>query len=166
MRKIEIEKLEIEAANALNKVPKGDSLGTFLFEAISRLTISVAIETVALKRENEEIKVLLRKRLLPEERAYHGMWHCPGTILRSGEEIKDAFSRLQKKEYKTIFEGEPIFVDFLNHPDEKRGHFLQLIFLVKADKTIEGEWFPINKLPKGIIEQHRQLINISVKKFK
>ena len=66
-----------------------------LFDALALLIISVAIEAVCLRvnPQTKKIEVLLTQRSL-KNTAYPGEWHCPGSILRRGEDIKDVFERL------------------------------------------------------------------------
>ena len=143
--------------NALKQIDPGKPYGTELFDALAKLTISVAIEAVCLRWNpaTRKIEVYLVKRSL-KETAYPGEWHCPGTVMRPGEEIEDTFRRLSKKEFGAGFLKRQ-FVANLNNPTEARGHFISVLYLcVLEEKGNErGRWFPIDKLPKKTVKGHR-----------
>src|SRR3989338_5641250 len=74
--------------------------GAPLFNAFARLTVSVAVEAVCLRKKlgTGEFEVYLTKRSL-DETAYPGQWHIPGTVMRPMEDLEDAFARLGAKEF-------------------------------------------------------------------
>mgnify|MGYP001374638995 CR=1 FL=1 len=70
------------AAALLNSLPN-TPLGTELFDAVLRKTVSCCVEAVVVNGEYP-IKVLLKRRA-DNDTTYPGQWHCPGTFLRPGE---------------------------------------------------------------------------------
>lgn len=157
------------AIKALAKIDPSMPYGPELFGAIARVSVSVAFEAVAFRINNKGgIEVNLRQRE-SNDPAYPGLWHCPGSVMRSGESFVNVFSRLSDKEFGMIVSGWR-FVDFVNSPEEERGHFLSLIFLVNLDpiprtdwfvKTSPDpmtEWFPVDQLPENIVDGHRDII--------
>lgn len=144
------------AVEALKKIDPKLPYGTELFNEISRLSVGVAIEAVILRITPQGKEVFLTKRKPGE--AYEGLWHCPGTFLRPGEVIEDAFLRLEEKEKVGKFLNKK-FIDFANNPFEERGHIIQLIFLCELepldDRYKEDVWFPVNNLPiDKMVENH------------
>lgn len=158
-----IEILRKEATEALNKVPREPYNNIPFYNALARFTISIAIDAVILRKKEGKVEVLLKQRSLGE--VYPGQWHCPGTVLRTGEEIASAFARLEKKELGALLKDEPVFVSFLNNLKEERGHFIHLIFLAELDVCTQGEWFSVDKLPEDTIENHKAIVRIATKKF-
>lgn len=131
--------------------------GTELFNEIARVTVTTCIEAVILRTKFNSIEVFLAKRPLGE--AYGGFWHCPGTFLRVGEDEADAFKRLEEKEKVGKFINKR-FISYKNNSHEERGHIIQLIYLCDIEPVVgnAGTWFPVDKLPKNIVENHRDII--------
>ena len=141
-------------------------MGTRLFDAIARKTVSVAIEAVCLRMFHDGIRVYLIERSL-NDTAYCGQWHCPGSVMRSGEDVKDVFERLVKREFGSSINSWK-FVANVNHTDEERGHFFSLVYLCDLDLELErrGKWFSINNLPDNIVLFHKEkVIPIAVGAF-
>jgi ADP-ribose pyrophosphatase YjhB (NUDIX family) len=147
-------------ANALKQIDPGKPYGPELFDALARLTLSVAIEAVCLRLNpaTRLIEVYLVQRS-QEETAYPGEWHCPGTVMRPGEETEDVFQRLSKKEFGAGFLKRQ-FVANVNHPTEARGHFFSLVYLCVLEEkgSLRGTWFPVDQLPDKTVESHRKRI--------
>lgn len=146
--------------NALKQIDPGNPYGAELFDALARLTVSVATEAVCLRINptTKKIEVYLVKRSL-KETAYPGEWHCPGTAMRPGEEVEDTFRRLSKKEFGAGFLKRQ-FVANTNHPTETRGHFFSVVYLCVLEEkgSLRGKWFPIDKLPKKTVKFHRMRV--------
>ena len=144
----------------LNKLDPKKPYGPKLFNALARLTVSVAIECVALQIENQTTEILLTRRA-KNDLLYPWYWHFPGTILRPGEKLTDAFERLAKKEFRTPLKPKKDFIAFCNIPNCERGHELSLLFRVYLEKNPKGQWFSIYDLPKKIVPYHKnELITI------
>jgi ADP-ribose pyrophosphatase YjhB (NUDIX family) len=142
----------------LREIDPSHPYGPELFDALARLTVSVAIEAVCLRLnpQSRNVEVYLVKRS-ETETAYPGEWHCPGTVIRPGEEFSSAFERLSRKEFGAKF-LETRFVSNLNHPTEARGHFLSMVYLCILGETsgaLRGQWFPVKALPEKTVIHHR-----------
>jgi ADP-ribose pyrophosphatase YjhB (NUDIX family) len=140
----------------LNQVDPHKPLGTPLFDAIARLTIGVAIETVSLRHGTGGVEVYMTQRSL-EESAYPGEWHCPGSFIRHGEKIDDVMRRLEKKETGISFSSAREIAT-INNPKEARGHIFQIVHLCTIEGQGKGKWFPLDQLPKNTVQQHREVI--------
>ncbi len=146
-------------AGLLRLINPHKPLGTKLFDAIARVSVSVAFEAVALRRNRQtgETEVFLIQR--PEnDSAYPGQWHVPGSVLHPSENDEHVLKRLSRREF-----GVPIikskFVAMVSTPGEVRGHFLSLVYRVELDGDPKnGNWFPVNKLPKQTVETHKKYI--------
>jgi len=154
-----------ELFGRLGQIEPKKPYGVELFDALARLTITVAVEAVCLKRDaHEQVQVYLVQRA-QDDTAYPGQWHCPGSAMRPGEEIQDVIKRLEKKEFDLPLLSS-LFVENFNHPGEERGHFFSLIYLCSMGEKegMRGKWFPIDGLPEKMVEHHRQaIIPIGVK---
>jgi hypothetical protein len=143
--------------------------GTRLFNALARVTVSVAFEAMAIRRNKDSgsLEVYLKKRAM-NDTAYPGEWHAPGSVMRPREGEIDVFTRLSKNEFMakvTIVS----FIDYLNHPQEQRGHFFTPVYLISTEGAKVDEthgWFPIDQLPTPMVGHHEKtLIPMAVKKF-
>ena len=144
------------AAFCLGLVEPGP-LGTELFDAIARHSVTLAVEAVCLRRGQRGIEVLLTQRPL-DDTAYPGEWHCPGSVLRPGEEFEDVFERLADREFRGLVSSWR-FVGEMNNPEEARGHFVSRIYLVVPEgEPKKGEWFTVDDLPKNTVDHHRDSI--------
>lgn len=144
------------------------SLGKRLFEAVARLSVSVAFEAVCLRKNKQtsQIEVFMLQRDLRD--SYPGQWHIPGSVFRPGEQPKDVARRLATKEFRTEitsnFKSEGMV--FYQEP---RGWFLSLVYLVKCKRMPikHGRWWSVNDLPKNIVPHHlNYVIPVAVKVFK
>lgn len=161
----------------LGKIDPKQPYGTELFDALAKVALSVAVEAVCLRLEPwsepdlceqlqcRNVHVYLTKRS-EDETAYPGEWHCPGSVMRPGEEVKDVFARLSKSEFGTNLLSWR-FVTNVNHPTEARGHFLSLVYLCElGDENQKGSWFPVHQLPEKTILTHRvRIIRAAVGAF-
>ena len=150
----EIRKNAVLALKAINpQLP----YGTELFNEIARVTVGTAIEAVILRKKFGCTEVFLTKR--PDGEAYGGLWHCPGTFLRPGEDEADAFKRLEDKEKVGKFTNKR-FIGYKNTPNEERGHIIQLIFLCDIEPVAGnvGTWYPVDNLPTNIVDNHRVIL--------
>ena len=147
-------------------VHPGNSLDRRLFESIARLTISVALEGVLLRRKKDQIEVFMLQR--GKEESFSGQWHTPGSVFRPGEFPKDVVRRLSEREFKTTVSlMSDCIADSL--VQESRGWFLSRVYLVEAEgkPNAKGRWFPVSKLPKNTISFHKNfVIPKAVKEFK
>ena len=148
------------AVSALAEIDPTKPYGTELFNAIARLSVTVALEIVCLRENppNKQIEILMIQRSI-KDAAYPGEWHCPGAVKRPGETDLEVINRLNKKELK----AEIISFDFVGNceiTEEVRGHFYDPVYLCQIKQTPEtkGTWFPIDSLPESTVNHHRDSI--------
>lgn len=161
----------LELLKALSEIDPKQPYGTELFDALARLTISVAPEAVCLRLQHylseidttrlSEIQVYLVQRA-PDDTAYPGEWHCPGSVMRPGETFEDVLERLAKREFGANLTSVR-FVANLNPSKadpEARGTFLSVVYLCTLEdkKGLRGKWFPVDKLPNKTVWHHRARI--------
>ena len=127
-----------------------------LWEQLTRLTITVAVETIALRQGANGPEVLLVQRPTNEP-AYPGEWHSPGSVMRVGEQIEDVIKRLEEKEFGAKLLNYK-FIGNFNNLHEFRGHFFTPIYLCEVAPSGRGTWFPINNLPERTLKHHREII--------
>lgn len=150
-----------ELITGLKAIDRTKPYGTVLCDALWALCVSPAIEAVCLRliSQTKSVEVYLTQRS-PDDTAYPGEWHCPGSLMRPMEEFDDTMIRLGKREFGgKILSAQ--FVANVNHPTEARGHFLSLVYLCTLDEKAEGlkgEWFPVDQLPEKTVECHRYRI--------
>jgi len=131
--------------------------GTRLFNALARLTVTVALETVCFRRNGLDIEVFLVTRSMKDS-AYPGGKHVPGSAMRCGEQESDVFRRLSDREYGARI-TKATFVCNFNHTEEARGHFFTPIYLVELEgEPTGGHWYPVNNMPAETIEHHRDIV--------
>jgi ADP-ribose pyrophosphatase YjhB (NUDIX family) len=134
-------------------------LGTRLFEAIARLSVSVAFEAVLLRKNKKtgEVEVFMTKRE-PHE-SFPGQWHCPGAVFRPGERPETVLKRLAKAEFKTKMTTDGVCRASI-FSDEKRGTFVSQVYSVKAlgTPTKQGRFWPVKNLPANTIFVHKNSI--------
>jgi len=151
----------------LGQVDPKKPLGTELFNALARLTITVAVEAVCLKKNptTGKIEVYLVQRS-PTDSAYAGQWHCPGSAFRPGEDELNVFWRLSRNEFGGELENWKFLFNF-NNRQEARGHFFSAVYLCKmAHVKGRGTWFPVDQLPEVTVEHHRDnIIPMTVQTF-
>lgn len=142
--------------------------GIELFNALARVTVSVAIEAVCLRYNSgtKKVEVYMTQRS-PDDTAYPNEWHSPGSIFRPGEEIDDVFSRLEKREFGGRLLSKR-FVANVNYPTEARGHIFSIVYLCTLEDKpeLKGKWFPVSELPEKTVEHHiRRVIPAAVGAF-
>ena len=147
----------------LNKINPKQPYGTELFNALARLTVSVAIEAVCLRQnlENQDIEIYLAQRS-SDDSAYPNEWHCPGSVMRPGESFEDVLQRLAGREFKANLISAKFVANINPSPlsPEERGHFLSIVYLcvVEEAQNQRGKWFSIDNLPDRIVEGHLKRI--------
>ncbi len=127
------------------------------FAGLAPLVTSIAVEPVAMRRNTVgQIEVFLRQRK-PHE-SFAGFWHCPGSLLRVGEQPAGVLARLKQADLGSIRHyqyvgGEPICCA------EPRGWFMLLIYLVELEHASpEGTWWPVNDLPDDLAPHHKLIV--------
>jgi hypothetical protein len=150
-------------AKLLNRIKPG-SYDTPLFNALARLTQSLAFEAVVLRvnEKTSKIEVYVRQRGTREEgeTVYISQWHAPGSVKRPGERWRDVANRLEKE-----FGTRIAWFERLSPPldtDEERGSFESTIFAVE----LAGEpryddrhrWVAVDDLPQVTVDHHEDHI--------
>jgi hypothetical protein len=163
----DLDEIKEQAAKLLNQVPQKEPLGTKLFNAVARHTVGIAFEAVLLRRKGEDIEVFLTLRENIE--AYGGLWHCPGSFFRALETEKDVLKRLSQKEYGAKITS-CFFCQDSFEPEERGGICLDRIYLItlkdEPNPINKGMWFNVDRLPRNIVNGHRdKIIPIAVKYF-
>jgi ADP-ribose pyrophosphatase YjhB (NUDIX family) len=139
------------------------SFGTKFFEALARITVTFALETVYLRRRPDGTLEILLTLRGPKE-AYADSWHSPGSVKRFREAFVEIIARLAAREFGVaIFallpEKEWVVLDV---PDEPRGPFVVAIALVASKEEIQEtearKWFSLSGLPENIVPQHRDVL--------
>lgn len=147
-------------AGLLGYIDPTQPYGTALFDALARLSWSIAFEAVTLRQNaaTGEVEVYLRQREA-NDTAYPSQWHCPGTVIRPGERPQHQANRLEKEfgcpiNYYTRIAG--------LYTSEERGSFLSEIYSVElgGDPRIDDRhrWFPVTDLPEVTVDFHRNHI--------
>lgn len=152
-----------EAAELLNQLPD-TPLGTSLFNAVARKSITIAFEAVLFRRIDQGIQVYLTQRSASE--AYPGQWHCPGSAFRPEEGPAEVAGRLAVREFKRPFVGWRYVDDFFY--GEERGWFLSKVYLVEIEGDPDVDdgayWCPVHDLPDNLVKHHRtDVIPIALK---
>lgn len=154
-------------ATVLRRINPREPLGTALFDAITPLSWSIAFEAVWLRRGEITAEVYLRQRS-PTDTAYPNEWHCPGSAFRpfEGEAKMNAEEMVAARLARSEFGKEASItnfklVDTLFNPQEARGSFLSLIYLVEVETATlgkTGRWFRVDELPEVTVYHHRETI--------
>lgn len=128
--------------------------GFKLFNALARVTVTTSCEAVIFRVNAEgKTEVLLTQRTSGE--IYAGKLHCPGSVMRPGEDLSHVFERISKNEIGTRI-TKYTFKGVISNRREKRGHFMQLIFHVELEgEPVKGKWYGLESLPENIIDFHR-----------
>ena len=134
-----------------------DPLTKSEFEAVAKVTVSVAFEAVLFRGEGTAREIYLTQRQADD--AYAGQWHCPGSIFRPGEQAENVVARLAAREFKTptTTDGKCLGDYFFA---EERGWFLARVYLVQAENPAaeHGQWWPIDNLPDKLVWHHRERV--------
>src|SRR3989344_6141080 len=149
-----------ELLKMLAEIEPRKPYGTALFDALAKATISIGVEAVCLRLNLEKkVEVYLTQRS-PNDAAYPGEWHCPGSVLRPTENWEDVFKRLAEREFGGRISSTR-FIANANDPAEARAHFISVIYLCTLEEPTEnpkGKWFPVNHLPEKTVDCHRYRI--------
>lgn len=149
----------------LHEWRKGKLLPIEIFESVLKFClVHVSVEMVFLRRRKIDgrwrVQVFLKER--ETERAYHGLWHSPGSYIRQGERFTDVIRRIERDEVGPARVGRRRFAGVINYLDRKRGHTVSPVFvcrLIGTPKT--GRWFDVNNLPKNFVPIHHDLLRLA-----
>lgn len=129
-----------------------------IFDQAVRLVVCSTIVIVPLKKTPRGLAVLLRPREKDrDDPVWPGFWHLPGTMLRPSDkegDYSDAFGRLLLGEIGTNQTSSSLTFVRTAFTKTKRGpeHTQLYYMLVDGEEPAGGRFFPIDKLPKPIIE--------------
>ncbi|MBI2426760.1 MAG: hypothetical protein HYV34_02840 [Candidatus Kerfeldbacteria bacterium] len=162
-----VDEIREQAASLLDQLNPFDPLGTRLFNAVARHSVSVSVEAVCLRRTGRGVGVFLSLR--GEEESFPEEWHCPGSIQRPGETEEQVLQRIQRKELRVPIVS-ALKADEWDNPGEgARGHTRHLIYIVslnRGDEVATGMWFLVSNLPPDTIHYHRnEVIPRAVRAF-
>ncbi len=151
------------------------NFGTDLFNVMSPYWWTPAIEGVAIRRNptTEKIQVFLTRRA-PDEASYPNELHCPGTGLRSADAYKQApktqFDRLSRVE--GFHSTGHTFVGIKYTPEEERGPYVSLVYLVDPEDIIEAgesrwyDWENVKNDPTLVYHHRDPIIPMALEAFK
>ncbi|HWZ65486.1 MAG TPA: hypothetical protein VNX65_01665 [Patescibacteria group bacterium] len=137
-----------------------------LFMEFYRLTPAPIMQIIPLRRDsNGDIEVLMIQRA-PDEPFLPNIWHNPGTVLRANDTYETSVSRLLDDELQgvKVTKG-PIFATNLFHQSPRGSEIVQL-YWIEIDKPMYGTFWPLDKLPKYILESEIPVIHEAVKYYK
>ncbi|MEX1112005.1 MAG: NUDIX domain-containing protein [Candidatus Andersenbacteria bacterium] len=130
-----------------------------LFDQIARLVRLPMVDVVPISYKEEHLHIGLIQREV-NDIWWPGMWHLPGTVLRSTDTMESAIQRLCDDELQIHASDPPVSRGFLLHYS-KRGAEVVLIYTVEncsfEDKSTI-KWFPINELPQELVDSERDVI--------
>lgn len=145
------------AASLLAKLEPG-YLPTPIFDQVVRLVVTSTIVIAPLRLTPGGVEVLLRMRGdEPTNPIWPGHWHLAGTMLRPSDKEGDyssAFARLQDElgAANTITPGSLHFVRTASTQTKRGREQTRVYFMAVGDEPLRGEFFPVDKLPRPIIE--------------
>lgn len=144
-------------AKLLKTINPKKPLGTKLFNAVARLTVTPTLEAVILREGGGGVEVLLVQRS-PNDASFPNMWHVPGTVIRPGETFEASLKRMAESELGAQIESYEM-VGLTNNLVEPRGHFISPIMLVKLKQEPKiGKWLNVKNLDETVIDFHKNLI--------
>lgn len=140
-------------AKELANIPAG-FLPEDLFNQIARLGVLVFLEVVALREKNGQIEVMLIERPSTDP-FWAGLLHNPGTVLRPND-TSHTFSSVVKRVFNDEYGVEPatngpFFAGFW-FDKLRRGKGFGIVSWVELTDSPNGNYYPVNALPKNVIE--------------
>lgn len=161
----ELDQRRKEVADSLNSLPDSP-LGTELFNAVARKSVTIAFEAVLFRVKAGKTEVYLTRR--PPGEAYEGQWHCPGSAFRPGERPMDVANRLSEREFGRQIGTFTYCDDFFY--EEERGWYLSKVFFIECSEeptvTEDAGWSSVDNLPEPLVEHHRtHVIPIALKAY-
>ena len=111
-----------------------------------------------------ELQVVLIRRE-PTDRFWPNLYHIPGTILRKGDTFASAYGRIIREDlhFPEIID-EPKFVANLTNSTQ-RGEAVSMIYWLQIGKKTNGDVFNWHNLPKDMIPEHREIVQIAAQHF-
>ncbi len=146
--------------------------GTFLFEALARLTVSVSLEAVCVRRDPDTavIQIALTQRATTESFS-PGSWHFPGSFYRPWESSARVLRRLIGREFGRLEFLQAAYVGTYRtdkaHKAGERGHTHAEVWLI-LEAQVSGKvlWFDHNDLPDSdMFYSHKVFVFWAVEAF-
>lgn len=153
-----------EISRALAQLEPG-RLPLDVFIEVARLTVTPVIEVVPIIDQPRRLEVLLTKRA-DSDPVWPGMWHTPGTVIRSFDSsVDDGVSRLLRDELGNCQSSEPEYVGYLLHK-VSRGTELALVHWVTVSAGITiGRAFDSDNLPENLVDSQRGFISWAISAY-
>lgn len=148
----------------IEKCEPGD-LPRNVFEAVAKIAVYPAIEFVLLRKNKDEVEVLLFQRD-PDDPVWPSQYHTPGTILRpTDSSLEEAINRLINDELQGVTISEPQFTGvYINK--YLRGPSLGIEYCLEvSDNPSQGVFYPVDALPDNFISEQKDLLARAVKAF-
>lgn len=138
-----------------------------VFLEIARLAALSIIEFVPLRIKDGRIEVLLLARN-SNDPIWPGELHTPGTVIRSTdaeEKMFEAFDRILKDELGGTKASEPHYVGSMLHKSKRGTEQAQIYWIEVLEEPKVGTFYPVDDLPKNIMESQKKFIAQAVKSF-
>lgn len=119
-----------------------------VFVALAKSVPFIAVDIAVMPDKN---RILLTYR---KDEFYDG-WHIPGSILRYGELVENAYKRVMRKELgmKIL---KPKFINYFDILFDSRDKGIALLFVVKSKaKPKIGKYFSLGSLPNNFLRCQR-----------
>lgn len=159
---------EVQQAVALLSKLEPGFLPLELFWQVYRLTPAPTLQIIPLRRTSRGIVEVQLIRRPADDPLWPGLWHNPGTVLRATDTFGSAANRLFDDELGGFGTAEDlIFVENLFNKST-RGTEVVLLYRMDGEdgEPAEGAFFPVDDLPKDIIESEIALIRRAAADFK
>lgn len=130
-----------------------------IFGQVARLVRLPMVDLIPIRREGWSRSIGLVQRD-EDDTWWPGMWHLPGTHLRSTDTLQSAFARLRKEELHLVRSGIPTFCGVSIH-SSTRGAEVVLIYIIEQcffKKNSSVKWFPVNSPPKNFIKSEMNVV--------
>ncbi len=151
------------AAAFLKQLDPKDPLGPELFNAIARLVPTMCIEVVVVKTVQHHPKVWMTRRRSGD--SYAGQLHCPGTVLRSGEDFHKALIRLGQAELGLDLDGRGSLKSGFFYQEERGWFYGQVIKVTLGELDMNpkmpGGWVDPRHLPMDTVSHHHEVIALA-----
>lgn len=153
------DQLKSLVADLIALVPNDVPYGWKLFGALCRMLPIVDFEAVVIRKSFGGVLEVYLTQRSPNEPAYPGEYHCPGSAVRNGETFWAVGQRLGEGEFGTPIRRLRILWCAGFWYQEARGWAFSIPVLVELEgEPRTGKWYPVNNLPKATVEHHRYLI--------
>ncbi|HSR89231.1 MAG TPA: hypothetical protein VLK22_02395 [Candidatus Udaeobacter sp.] len=146
-------------AGQMDRIDNTRPVGTKFCDSTMRLWPTSAFEAMLFRKGKSGTAEVYLRRRAPDDTAYPGEWHAPGSLYRHGEQDQHVANRLGK-EFGAEISGFTLVGKEIT--SEARGTVHSMIFLIalKSDPRVDDRhgWFPVDHLPEVTVDLHRDLI--------